>query len=81
MLTNIFLLPVFYFIVADIDRLIVESEAAMAAISLQDNGRRLIRLPELDFPMRIDAHCGRGGIAESLSISVADTRTTVSGAC
>ena len=72
-----YLAPVLYFIVADVDRLEVDSDPAVVEIPRQDTGRRLIRLPALDFPFRIDAYCGRGGELQSLSISVADTRQTI----
>ena len=74
-----FLSPVFYLVVADADRLDVDSDPATVNIVRQESGRQLIRLPKLDFPLRVDAHCGRGGELQSLSISVADTRQTISG--
>ena len=58
----------------DADRLDVVSEPAVASIAPVENGRRLIRLPELEFPMRIAPYCGGGGELQSVSISVADTR-------
>ena len=74
-----FLSPVFYLVVTDADRLNVDSDPAIVNIVRQDDGRQLIRLPQLEFPLRISAHCGRGGVLQSLSISVADTRQTISG--
>ena len=71
--------PVFYFIVADLDRLDVESDPAEVVIARQDGGRQLIRLPRLEFPLRVDAYCGGGGKLQSLSISVADSRQTIAG--
>ena len=79
MMMQIFLAPVLYFIVADLDRLTVEADPAVAAIPRLLDGRQLIRLPELVFPLRIDAHCGRGGEVQTVSISVADTRKTIAG--
>jgi hypothetical protein len=79
MLTHFFLLPAYYFVVADVDRLIVTSEPAVASISHQSGSRNLIRLPELEFPLRISAQCGTGRVPESVSISIADTGTTISG--
>ena len=72
--------PVFYFLIADLDRLEVESDPATAIIARQDDGRQLIRLPRLEFPLRVDAYCGGGGELQSLSISVADSRQTIAGA-
>ena len=79
MLTQLLLLPVYYFIVADVDRLFVHTEPAVASIAPHPGSRRLIRLPELEFPLRISARCGAGRAPESISISIADTRKTISG--
>ena len=73
MLTQIILLPVLYFIVADVDRLLVHAEPAVASISPQPGGRKFIRLPDLEFPLHIKASCG-----ESISVSIADSRKTIS---
>lgn len=79
MLTQIFLLPVYYFIVADVDWLSVRTEPAVASISRHSGSRKLIRLPGLEFPLRIRAQCGAGRRPESISISVADTGKTITG--
>lgn len=79
MLTQIILLPVYYFVIADVDRLIVHTEPAVASITPHSGGRKLIRLPELEFPLRISAQCGAGRRPESISISIADTHRTFSG--
>lgn len=79
MLSHFFLLPVFYFIVADVDRLVVNSEPAVASISPQSGSRKLVRLPDLEFSLRISAQCGAGRVPESVSISIADTGTTING--
>jgi hypothetical protein len=79
MLTEIILLPVYYFIVADVDRLLVHAEPAVASITPQSGRRKLIQLPELEFPLRISAQCGGGRIPESISVSIADTKKTISG--
>ncbi len=79
MLTQFILLPVFYFIVADVDRLFVHTEPAVASITPHPGSRKLIRLPELEFPLRIGAQCGAGRTPESISISIADTGKTISG--
>ena len=76
---HFFLLPVYYFVIADIDRLSIRAEPAVATVSQQLGERRLIRLPELEFKLRIVAHCARGRLPESISISVADTRETIRG--
>lgn len=79
MLTQIFLLPIFYFVVTDVDRLLVHAEPAVASIGLQPGGRRLIRLPELEFALHISAYCGAGRTPESISVSIADSTRTISG--
>jgi hypothetical protein len=76
---HFFLLPVYYFVIADIDRLSVHAEPAVATIARQAVGRRLIQLPELRFDLLIRTRCARGGLPESVSISVADTKKTISG--
>jgi len=79
MLTQIILLPVFYFVVTDVDRLLVRAEPAVASIGLQPGGRRLIRLPELEFALHISAYCEAGRTPESISVSIADSTRTISG--
>ena len=70
----LFLFPVLYLAATDSDRLEITSEPAVASVAPVENGRRLIRLPGLEFPMRIAAHCGNGGEMRSVSVSIADTR-------
>jgi len=79
MLTQFILLPVYYFIVADVDRLVVHVDSAVASITPHSGSRKLVRLPELEFPMRISAQCAAGRTPESISISIADTHRTFSG--
>ena len=79
MLTQFILLPVYYFIVADVDRLFVHAEPAVASITPHPGSRKLIRLPELEFSLRISAQCAAGRTSESISISIADTHRTFSG--
>lgn len=55
----------------------VESEPAAIAIAPQETGRRLIQLPALEFSLAIEPQCESDMQAESISISVADTRETV----
>ncbi len=71
--------PVYFLLPADTDRHDVESEAAVGDVVRQGDGRQLISLPALEFPMRVTAHCGGGGELRSVSISVADTRQTIVG--
>ena len=70
----ILLFPVLYLTATDSDRLEIATEPAVASVAPVEDGRRLIRLPLLEFPMRIAAHCGNGGEMRSVSVSVADTR-------
>jgi hypothetical protein len=76
MLTEIFLLPAFYFVVADVDRLVIRTDPAVATVISLAGKRSLLRLPDLDFPVRIVARCGSGREPESISISIADTRAS-----
>ena len=76
MLTKILLLPAFYFVVADIDRLIVRTDPAVTSVVSLSTKRKLLRLPDLEFPVRIVARCGSGREPESISISIADTRVS-----
>lgn len=79
MMTQIILLPLFYFVVTDVDRLFVDAEPAVASIGLQPGGRKLIRLPELEYTLHISANCGAGRTPESISVSIADSTRTISG--
>jgi hypothetical protein len=57
-------------------RLTSHVQAAAVEIKPLAPGRRLVALPELEFPLRIEAGCFGEARAESLSISVADTVET-----
>lgn len=57
-------------------RLTGRAQAAAVEISPLPPGRRLIALPDLEFPLSIDADCFGDAKAESLSISIADTIET-----
>ena len=61
-------------------RLTVEVPPALAPIQPLAEGRRLVRLPALDFEFGIQASCGPGLAVKSVSISIADTRKTLAGA-
>ena len=76
MLTELFLLPALYFVVADVDRLIVETSAAVTSVVSLDGDRKLLRLPDLEFPVRIVARCRAGRTPGRISISIADTRVS-----
>ena len=76
MLTDIFLLPVFYFVPADVDRLIVQTDPAVVSISPIAEERNLLSLPDLEFPFRIIARCRSNRQPDSISISIADTRVS-----
>ena len=79
MLTKLLLLPGFYFVFTDIDRLRVHAEPAVAVLAMQQGGRTLVNLPPLEFRLSISPHCAEGGRPESLSITIADTQKTLSG--
>jgi hypothetical protein len=77
MLTQLILLPGLYFVFTEIDRLRVHAEPAVAILTLQQDGRELVRLPDIEFRLGIAMHCADGGQPGSLSVTVADTQTTV----
>jgi len=63
-----------------IGRIIVEARAAVVAINPAADDRRLISLPSLHYALTIEPQCAMNMRAESISISVADTRITYSAA-
>ena len=77
MLTYSFLLPGLYFVFADIDMLQVDAEPAVAILAVQQGGRSLVHLPDIEFRLGIAAYCANGGQPESLSVTVADTQRTL----
>lgn len=79
MLTPLILLPGLYLVFTDVDRLHVNAEPAVAVLALQQGGRNLVQLPEMEFALSISPHCAERGERESLSITIADTRTTLRG--
>ena len=56
------------------DRLLVDINAASIEVSALPADRQPIRLPDLEFEIRLEPHCAAGMNAESISVSVADTR-------
>ena len=79
MLTHLILLPGLYFVFADIDRVRVHPEPAVAVLPLQQGGRNLVRLPDVEFRLGISTYCANGGRPVSLSITIADTQRTLRG--
>jgi hypothetical protein len=79
MLTTFFLLPGLYLVFTDVDRVGVDAEPAVAVLAVQQGGRNLVQLPELQFELSISPHCAERGERESLSITIADTRATLRG--
>ena len=64
----------------DAARLMVDVPPAVASIQPLAEGHRLVRLPTLEFGFGIQASCGPDQTVKSVSISVADTRKTLSSA-
>ncbi len=58
-------------------RLLFAFDAAVVEITPRPPGRHLIRLPGITFTMRMEPQCAAGLDAESVSISVADTRLNI----
>lgn len=79
MLSQLLLMPGLYFVFTEVDRLLIDAEPAVAVISMHEGGRKLVQLPELEFLLKVAPRCGGGGQPESLSVTIADTRTTLSG--
>ena len=79
MLTHFVLLPGLYFVFAEVDRLRVDAEPAVAKLAIQQEGRTLVNLPQLEFRLSITPHCAAGGQPESLSITIADTQKSLRG--
>ena len=77
MLTHFLLLPGFYFVYAEVDRLSVLAEPAVAVLALQEVGDDLVRLPDIEFRLSLSPNCANGGRPESVSIAIADTRKTL----
>jgi len=55
-------------------RLLIDFDAASVEVSAQPSGRHPMRLPDLEFKVRLEPRCGAGMNADSISVSVADTR-------
>jgi len=60
-------------------KLTVDATPAMVQVRPLAEGRKLIRLPALEFSFTIRAACALDTAAQSISISIADTRKTISG--
>jgi hypothetical protein len=71
------LLPGLYFVFSDVDRLRMHSEPAVAVLTVQQGGRNLVSLPDIEFRLGISTHCADAGRPESLSITIADTQKTL----
>jgi hypothetical protein len=59
------------------DSLVVAADAPLVALVPRDPGRHFVRLPTLEYKFEIRTHCSDGRSAESLSLSVADTRKSL----
>lgn len=79
MLSHILVLPALYFVFAEKDVLGVVAEPAIAVIEIQEGGRKLVQLPELEFLLSVSTRCAARGRPESVSITIADTRKTLRG--
>jgi hypothetical protein len=53
MLTHFILLPGLYFVFTEVDRLRIHAEPAVAVLAMQQGGRNLVRLPDIEFPLGI----------------------------
>lgn len=62
---------------AETTRLEAEAARADASVRPMVAGSKNLQLPSLDFRINVEARCPDGKVAESLSISVADSRITL----
>jgi hypothetical protein len=79
MLTHFLLLPGFYFVFNEVDRLSVVAEPAVAVLGFQEAEDNLVRLPEIEFRLSLSPDCAGSGRPEALSVAIADTRKTLGG--
>ena len=63
----------------DPTRLGVEVSPALAQVRPVVEGRRFVRLPTLEYEFEIETDCAAGHDVKSVSISIADTRKTLTG--
>ena len=77
MLSHLFVLPALYIVFAEVDRLSIDAQPAVAVIAVQEGGRKLVQLPTLEFLLSVSPQCAAGGQPESVSVTIADTRSTV----
>ncbi len=61
----------------NLPRLEVDAGPALVSIKPLPVGRKLVRLGTLNYKIQVNAHCGGAYLAESVSISIADTRKTL----
>jgi len=59
------------------DRLLVSIDTAMVEVSTRPSGRHGMRLPGIEFAVRLEPRCAVGKDADSISLSVADTRLRI----
>ncbi len=58
-------------------RLLVDINAASIEVSARPAGQQPIRLPDLEFEVRLEPRCAAGVNADSISVSIADTRIRI----
>ena len=58
-------------------RLLIDFDAASVEVSARPSGRHPMRLPGLEFKVRLEPRCSAGMDADSISVSVADTRLRI----
>lgn len=60
------------------DSLSLTANAPTIAVAPRIPGRRFLQLPSLEYKFQVRARCAGKRLAESLSLNVADSRTTIS---
>lgn len=59
------------------DRLSVYADTATATVEANGSSRNFLRLPELEYAIKIELQCDNGSAPVSLLVSVADTKKTI----
>ena len=60
-------------------QIVATADPVPVSVTPPEDGRKLLRLPGLEFQLTIDARCGKDQRPVSLSVSIADTRRTLLG--
>lgn len=62
---------------ASADNLVLSPDTPVVSVSTRPAGRNFMRLPNLEYAFRIEAHCSADDSPKSVSLSIADTRISL----